>query len=60
MCGSHQGRLEKSSKPVRRAAGVQGPPDDGGEQAAVIDFVGATGGKSKGRARSQVQLIEDK
>lgn len=39
---------------MKCAAGVQGLAIHEGEQVAVIDFVGATGGKSNGR------VIEDK
>jgi len=46
--------LVNKSKPVKCAAGVQGLAIYGGEQVAVIDFVGATGGKSNDR------VIEDK
>lgn len=41
--------LENRSKPVKCAAWVQGLPVYGGDQVTVIDFVGATGGKSNGR-----------
>lgn len=43
--------LENISKPVTHTAGLQGPPVNGGNQLAVIDFVGANVSKASGRLR---------
>lgn len=40
MIGSYLGGIGTVNKPVKCAAGVQGPPVYGGKQVAVIDFVG--------------------
>lgn len=45
---------------MKCVAGVQGLSVYGGEQVAVIDFVGGTGGKSNGRVKWHVHLTEVK